>query len=99
MLRHFDLFGLDHSRALAAPPHKVLHYYLQLSAEAEPSWQLVLSRDSQQDEDDADYNQCWLRTGVNRSELMRPRDQLLSVLTSPCRLLGKLQQCVVPPRG
>ena len=51
MFRHFELFGLDHSRALAAPPHKVLHYYLQLRAEAEPSWQLVLSRDPQQDGD------------------------------------------------
>ena len=30
---------------------------------------------------------------------MRPRDQLLSVLASPSELLGKLQQCVVPPRG
>ena len=45
------------------------------------------------------YNWCWLRTEVNRSELMRPRDQLLSVLASPSELLGKLQQCVVPPRG
>ena len=51
MFRHFELFGLDHSRALAAPPHKVLHYPGSSSFQETPSrtethkLQLMLAED------------------------------------------------------